>query len=83
MFVRRTADLSRRPTRRSYDGCIYFDTFPEAENPVREAAFNVRRFKALWARAASLGPHLDELLATHDAMGVMELLERSAEPLLL
>ena len=50
---------------------------------MREAAFNVRRFKALWARAALLGPRLDELLATHDAMGVMELLESSAEPLLL
>jgi hypothetical protein len=67
--------------RRSYDGRIYFDTFPEAEDPVREAAFNVRRFKALWARAALLGPRLDELLATHDAMGVMELLESPDGPL--
>ena len=45
---------------------------------MREAAFNVRRFKALWARAALLSSRLDDLLTAHDAMGVMELLESSA-----
>lgn len=29
-----------------YDGHIYFDTFPRKEDPVREAEYNIRRFKA-------------------------------------
>lgn len=47
-----------------------------AQDPVREAEHNIRRFKALWSRAARLaGAGLDGLAARHDAMGVLELLE--------
>lgn len=85
----------------NYTGVVYFDTFPRNEDPVREAEFNVRRFKALWGRAGRLlrrddggrsdgsgrsgdgrpaageeEKSLDELLAAHDAMGSLELLER-------
>lgn len=28
-----------------YDGHIYYDTFPRKEDPVREAEYNIRRFK--------------------------------------
>ena len=60
-----------------YSGHIFFDTFPLNEDPVREARYNVRRFRALWARAAALAAAgLDALAAAHDAMGVRELLER-------
>ena len=31
-----------------YAGYAYFDTFPEAEDPTREAAYNVRAFKRMW-----------------------------------
>lgn len=59
-----------------YDGHIYFDTFPRNEDPVREAEYNIRRFKALWARAARLAAAgIDSFSDTHDAMGVLELLE--------
>ena len=30
-----------------YDGHLYHDTFPHNEDPVREAAYNIRRVKAL------------------------------------
>jgi len=63
-----------------FAGHIYFDTFPRNEDPVREAEFNIRRFKAMWGRATRLTEHgIDELLKKHDAMGVMELLERIGE----
>lgn len=59
---------------------IYFDTFPRKEDPVREAAYNIRRFKALWARAARLaGAGIDRFADAHDAMGALELLERVEE----
>ncbi|KAG1671089.1 hypothetical protein FOA52_000761 [Chlamydomonas sp. UWO 241] len=59
-----------------YNGHVYFDTFPANEDPVREAAYNIRAFKRLWARAEQLGAAgLGDLLSRHDAMGVLELLE--------
>lgn len=38
----------------NYSGPVYFDTFPRNEDPVREAEFNIRRFKSLWERAGRL-----------------------------
>ena len=62
-----------------FDGHLYFDTFPRNEDPVREAEYNIRRVKALWAEAARLSASgIDELTARHDAMGSLELLESLA-----
>lgn len=59
-----------------YDGHVYFDTFPEAEDPVREAGYNVRAFKRMWRQAARLdGEGMGALLASHDAMGSLEMQE--------
>jgi hypothetical protein len=58
-----------------YDVHMHFDTFPAAECPVREAEYNVRRFRALWARAARMAGRLDELAARHDGLGAQEALE--------
>ena len=59
-----------------YDGYVYFDTFPEAEDPVREAGYNVRAFKRMWRQAARLdGEGMGALLASHDAMGSLEMRE--------
>lgn len=64
----------------NFKGHVYFDTFPRNEDPVREAEFNIRRFKAMWKRASRLSAHgIDDLLANHDAMSVLELLERIGE----
>lgn len=60
-----------------FDGHLYFDTFPRNEDPVREAEYNIRRVKALWAKAERLAAAgIDKLLAAHDAMGSLELIER-------
>jgi sugar phosphate isomerase/epimerase len=64
----------------NFKGHVYFDTFPRNEDPVREAEFNIRRFKAMWKRASRLSEHgVDDLLANHDAMRVLELLEEIGE----
>ena len=63
-----------------YSGHVYFDTFPINEDPVREAEYNIRRFKGLWASAHRLGEAgLDGFAAAHDAMGVLELLEKDEQ----
>jgi len=60
-----------------YKGHVYFDTFPRNEDPVREAEYNIRRFKKLWQRAAQLEEEkVERLLAKHDAVASLELLEQ-------
>ena len=59
-----------------WDGHAYFDTFPEAEDPVREAEYNVRAFWRFWRRAGALERGgMGALLEAHDAMGALELIE--------
>ncbi|KAL4859502.1 Ribokinase [Chlorella vulgaris] len=68
-------ELVRWLHRVNFSGTIFFDTFPRKEDPVREAQHNVQRFKQLWAQAARLvAAGLDGFAATHDAVGVLELL---------
>ena len=63
-----------------FDGHIYFDTFPRNEDPVREAAYNIRRVKTLWAKAARLTREgVAEHLKKHDALGSLEMLEAMEE----
>ncbi|KAJ1640059.1 xylose isomerase-like protein, partial [Pavlovales sp. CCMP2436] len=60
-----------------YDGHVYFDTFPRNEDPVREAEFNIRAFKRMWAKAKSLRAQgIEGRLRAHDALGTLEMLER-------
>ena len=60
----------------SFRGHVYFDTFPRNEDPVREAEYNIRKFKRLWRQAERLREAgLDELTARQDAMAVLEFLE--------
>ena len=63
--------------RTDFKGHVYFDTFPRNEDPVREAEFNIRRVKALFATAKALVEkgHLEVNLANHDALKTLTLLE--------
>lgn len=73
-------ELVRWLHRVNYSGTIYFDTFPRKEDPVREAAYNIRRFRQLWARAARLvAAGLDGFAERHDALGALELLAADEE----
>eukprot|EP00439_Symbiodinium_sp_Y106_P047920 s1054_g6.t1 len=61
----------------SYRGSIYFDTFPHNEDPVREAEYNIRKFRSLWQRAEKLREAgLDDFLRAHDVLASLELMDR-------
>mmetsp|Transcript_23630 Transcript_23630/g.61702 ORF Transcript_23630/g.61702 Transcript_23630/m.61702 type:complete len:683 (-) Transcript_23630:30-2078(-) len=63
--------------RNQFDGHIYFDTFPRSEDPVRECELNIRTVKRFYGDAAALeADGLQGNLDAHDAMSVLELLER-------
>ena len=64
-----------------YAGYVYFDTFPRNEDPVRELEYNIRKFRSIWQRAGQVVSNrsVDALLAAHDAMGMLELLEQLDE----
>lgn len=59
-----------------YQGHVYFDTFPGTTDPVKEAEYNIRRFKQLWRRAAALREAgLEGCLERHDALATLEMLD--------
>jgi hypothetical protein len=60
-----------------YTGHIYFDTFPTTMDPVREAEWNVRNFKALWQKSLTLSQTLLDLVKERDALGVLQLLQET------
>ena len=65
--------------RANYSGVVYFDTFPANEDPVAEAALNIRTVARLWRRAAALAAAgIDAAMASHDAM--VSLLLQEATP---
>lgn len=63
--------------KRKYNGHIYFDTFPRNEDPVREAEYNIRVFRRLYAEAKRLleSGQYEQRAKEHDAMGSLEDLE--------
>lgn len=68
----------------NYQGHIYFDTFPRNEDPIREAEYNIRSFKAMYRQARRMiqGPdqaRVEEMLRSHDAMSMLEYLEQREE----
>ena len=59
---------------------MYFDTFPRNEDPVRECEMNIRQVKRFYDLAASLEAEgLLPLLVAHDAMSILEKMERKGE----
>jgi len=60
-----------------FKGHCYFDTFPRNEDPVREAALNIRQVKRLHAQATRLLslPAFHKARDDHDALAILELLE--------
>ena len=62
-----------------FDGHLYFDTFPQRSDPVKEAEYNIRRVKAFYRAAGSLllenRDKLREVQSVHDAIGALELVD--------
>ena len=77
VHYRAALDLVHEARRWNYSGSWYFDTFPVNEDPVREAAYNIRSVQQLWVHSERLeAAGIDALAAAHDSMGVIELMER-------
>lgn len=65
----------------AYDGVVYFDTFPHAEDPVAECATNIEVVKALWQVAAGLDrAELKKIHERHDAVAGLQLFYRTLLP---
>ena len=59
-----------------FAGHLYFDTFPQRSDPVREAAYNIRRVQAFWTAASSLNEALlEQITKEHDAIAALELVD--------
>ena len=65
----------------NFDGHLYFDTFPQRSDPVREAEYNIKRVKTLWSVVETLVKErhgeLHRIVMEHDAIGALELVDRA------
>ena len=62
----------------NFDGHLYFDTFPQRTDPIREAECNIRRVKLFWKAACALDSKLLERIAQeHDAVGALEMVDEA------
>lgn len=57
-----------------YRGHLYFDTFPQRTDPVKEAEYNIERVKEFWRAAKFLDrAGVENSMKTHDALGALNL----------
>lgn len=57
-----------------FDGHLYFDTFPQRTDPIKEAEYNIRQVKAFWYAAVALDKtKLKQTTDEHDAIAALEL----------
>jgi len=57
-----------------FKGHLYFDTFPQRSDPVKEAEFNIRQVKKFWKAAERLdGKGIRKVMDEHDAIGALNL----------
>ena len=68
--------------RTQFRGHLYFDTFPQRSDPIREAEYNIRRVRAFWRAAGDLDPTLLHDAATHrDGVAALELIDKALRSL--
>lgn len=59
-----------------YSGHLYFDTFPQRTDPVKEAEYNIDRVKVFWRAAKRLDRlGVKNVMKTHDALGALNLVD--------
>jgi len=59
-----------------FAGHLYFDTFPQRTDPVKEADYNIRRVKAFWKAAGALDElGVKRVMNEHDAVGALEMID--------
>lgn len=66
----------------NYQGHLYFDTFPQRSDPVKEAAYNIQHVKALWKVACELDPvKLKQITDEHDGIAACQLVKEAMKQL--
>lgn len=59
----------------NFNGHLYFDTFPQRTDPVKECEYNIRKVKEFWNAAKRLNDKgILEVMKEHDAVGALEIL---------
>jgi len=64
-----------------FGGHLYFDTFPQRTDPVKECEYNIQRVKEFWIaaqRIRELGVETKNgVMDSHDALGALDLMEEA------
>jgi len=62
----------------NYDGHIYFDTFPQRSDPVKEAEYNVWRVKHFWQASGQLAEaEIEQVAKEHDGIGALTMMDKA------
>eukprot|EP00571_Detonula_confervacea_P011125 CAMPEP_0172306676 /NCGR_PEP_ID=MMETSP1058-20130122/7699_1 /TAXON_ID=83371 /ORGANISM="Detonula confervacea, Strain CCMP 353" /LENGTH=1154 /DNA_ID=CAMNT_0013018641 /DNA_START=135 /DNA_END=3599 /DNA_ORIENTATION=- len=61
-----------------FKGHLYFDTFPQRTDPVKEAEYNIRRVKQFWRAVVKMdSDEVERIAREHDAIGALELVDNA------
>lgn len=61
-----------------YDGHLYFDTFPQRTDPVKEAEYNIAKVKKFWSAVKNMNQtKLKHATKEHDAIAALELVDEA------
>jgi len=62
-----------------FTGHLYFDTFPQRSDPVKEAEYNIKQVKRFWYAAKYVidDSLLEKITNEHDAIGALELVDKA------
>ena len=64
----------------NFSGHMYFDTFPQRTDPVKEAEYNIRQVKKYWMAVNNMDSHeIEKIAREHDAIGALELVNNALE----
>ena len=60
----------------NFQGHLYFDTFPQRSDPVKEAEYNIKAAKRFWKASQRMirAGKLDEIMQSHDAIAALDLI---------
>ncbi|KAL9184529.1 hypothetical protein ACHAXT_012499 [Thalassiosira profunda] len=62
----------------NFSGHLYFDTFPQRTDPVKEAEYNIRRVKEFWTAVGKMDSNeIERIAREHDAIGALELVNEA------
>mmetsp|Transcript_13229 Transcript_13229/g.18729 ORF Transcript_13229/g.18729 Transcript_13229/m.18729 type:complete len:722 (-) Transcript_13229:1969-4134(-) len=62
----------------NYTGHLYFDTFPQRTDPIKEGEYNIDRVKKFWNAVKSMNKEkLEQAMNEHDAIAALELIDEA------